>query len=421
MNYQEALKYIEGVSWLGSRPGLSRISELLSRLGNPQDALKYVHVAGTNGKGSTCAMLASVLRAAGFRTGLYTSPYLWSFNERMRVNGAAISDEALAETVSELAAAAEGMEDKCTEFELITAGAFLWFKHEKCDVVVLEVGLGGRLDATNVINCPECAVITNIGLDHTEILGDTTEKIAFEKAGIIKGGPTVSYEQTPEVAAVLRAACESRGSDLRFADFSDIIRHADGVRGQEFSLGDGARYKLPLLGEHQLRNAATALAALDVLRERGWRISDSALRRGLRTVCWPARFEVVMERPWFVVDGGHNPQCVETTAENLRRYFPERRRVLLIGVLADKDWRAMLDILAPAAEAFVAVTPDSPRALPAEELCAELQKYGKPAIWREGIREGVVAAMGLAGRDGMVCSVGSLYMAGATRDCFGLH
>ncbi|HBR09067.1 MAG TPA: bifunctional folylpolyglutamate synthase/dihydrofolate synthase [Clostridiales bacterium] len=421
MTYEEALNFIRGVSWLGSKPGLTRIRELLARLGNPQDSLKFIHVAGTNGKGSTAAMLASILRAAGYRTGLYTSPYLHAFNERMQIDSAPVSNAALAEVVGELAAAADGMPDPCTEFELVTAAAFLWFKKEKCDIVVLEVGLGGRLDATNVIKSPECAVITNIGLDHTAVLGNSVEEIAFEKAGIIKGGPVVSYAQEPAVSSVLYGAAEMAGSPLRFVDFSRIESLSDSLSGQVFRVGGGTEYSLPLLGANQLKNAATALCAVESLRESGWKLPPEAVRRGLKTVAWPARFELITRNPYFIVDGGHNPQCMASTAENLMKYFPDAWRVLLIGVLADKDWQAMLDIIAPAADAFVAVTPMSPRALPAKTLCAALQKYGKHAIARERISDGVAAALNLAGRDGVVCSVGSLYTAGPVREYFGLY
>lgn len=420
MTYEEALKYIEGVSWMGSKPGLERERELLRRLGDPQDALKFIHIAGTNGKGSTAAMLASVMQAAGFRTGLYISPYLYRFNERMQVDGEPVSNDALTTVVEAIAAAAEGMEDPCTEFELVTAAAFLWFKQEKCDIVVLEVGLGGRLDATNVIQSPECAVITNIGLDHTAVLGDTVAKIAFEKAGIIKGGPVVSYAQVPEVASVLYGAAELAGSDLRFADFAAIESLTDDLSGQTFRIG-GRTYTLPLLGVNQLKNAAVALCAVTALRKAGWAVPDKAVKRGLAAVRWPARFELVHMDPYFIVDGGHNPQCFETTAENLEKYFPDAWRVILIGVLADKDWEAMLDIIAPVAGAFVAVTPDSPRALPAETLYAALQKYGKHVVARKSITAGVDTAISLAGLGGVVCSVGSLYMAGAVRAKFGLY
>ena len=421
MDYQEALRYIDGVQWLGSRPGLDRVTELLHRLGDPQKRLKFIHIAGTNGKGSCAAMTASVLKAAGYKTGLFTSPYLFRFNERMQINGEPIEDETLASLVTEIRPQADAMDDHPTEFELMTAAALLWYEQERCDIVVLEVGLGGRLDATNVIEHPELCIIMNIGLDHTEILGDTVEKIAAEKAGIIKpGADCVLYEQEPGVMDVVRRACAERGAALTVADFSQIRPEFDSLDGQVFTYR-GEAYAIPLLGAHQRKNAAVVIEAVGALRRRGWQIEQEALEHGLYATSWPARFELVADEPPFVVDGGHNPQCAQTVADNLAAYFPDRRHVLLIGVLADKDYPAMLDILAPQADAFVCVTPDSPRALPAEELARVLAAYGKSAQACGSIQEGVAAAQDAAGADGMVCAVGSLYMAGAIRACFGLR
>ena len=419
MDYKEALQYIDGVSWLGSRPGLRRVTALLHKLGDPQNRLKFVHVAGTNGKGSCAAMLASVLKAAGYRTGLFTSPYLFRFNERMQINGEPIGDEALAELVTEIRPLADAMEDHPTEFELMTAVALLWYLREHCDIVVLEVGLGGRLDATNAIPAPECAVIMNIGLDHTAILGDTVEKIAAEKAGIIKPGTEVAlYQQTPGVEAVVREKCAAVGARLHTADFSQIAPEFDSLEGQVFTYR-GQPYAIPLLGSHQLKNAAVVLEAVEILRARGWSLPQDAVEHGLYAVSWPARFELVREEPPFVVDGGHNPQCAETVADNLRRYFPGQKHVLLVGVLADKDYAGLFDILDPAADEYVCVTPASTRALPAAELAKFLGRYGKPVTVCEDIPAGVEAAAAAAGEDGVACAVGSLYMAGAVRACFG--
>lgn len=420
MDYAEALKYIEGVSWLGVRPGLERVRALLERLGEPQRELKFVHVAGTNGKGSASALMAAALTAAGYKTGLYTSPHLLRFNERMRLDGEEIGDGELAELIGGLAEAARGLEEPCTEFELVTAAALLWFARRRADIVVLETGMGGRLDATNVIPRPECAVIMNIGLDHTAVLGDTVEAIASEKAGIFKGGAAVSYYQEPGVAAVLRAAAARTGTELRFADFSLIEPLGSSLEGQNFRFA-GGEYSIRLLGRHQLRNAATALTALAALRERGWVLPEEAVRRGFAGAAWPARFELVSRSPLFVVDGGHNPQCVRATAGAIREYMPGGRCVLLMGVLADKDWRGMLDILAPVAEGFVCATPDSERALPAGELAAELRRRGLRAEDGGEIPRAVERARELAGPAGAVCSVGSLYMAGAVRACLGLR
>ncbi len=420
MDIREALAYIDGTQWFGSKPGLSRTEELLEKLGRPQDGLKFVHIAGTNGKGSCAAMLASVLKAAGYRTGLYTSPYLFRFHERMQVNGEQISDGELAELVTRLRPLAEAMADHPTEFELITAAALRWFADRRCDIVVLEVGLGGRLDATNVIAAPEAAVLMNIGLDHTAVLGDTLEQIAAEKAGILKPGcEAVAYQQRESVLEVFRQKAREVGAGLRVADFSRLAPEFDSLEGQSF-LYKGEPYALSLLGEHQLRNAAVVLETVEVLRARGWRISRDAVEHGLYAAVWPARFERVSEEPPFIVDGGHNPQCAESVRDNLLHYFPASRRVLLVGVLADKDYPALFEILNQAADEWVCVTPASPRALPAAELGAYLERFGKPVTVCESIPEGVETVRERAGEDGMACAVGSLYMAGAVRACFGL-
>lgn len=420
MDYDQALKYIEGVSYLGVKPGLERVSALLGRLGHPERKTRFVHVAGTNGKGSTSVMTASALSACGYKTGLYTSPHLARVNERMRLDGAEIPDGEFARVVSALASAAEGLAEPCTEFELLTAAALLWFAEAGADIAVLEVGMGGRFDATNVIPRSECAVITNIGLDHTAVLGDTVEAIAAEKAGIFKGGRAVCYDLPDNVYAVLRAAAERTGTALTRADFSLLEPLADSIEGQRFRF-EGEEYSIRLLGAHQLKNAAVALTALDTLRRSGWDLPAEGVRKGLAAAVWPARFELVERAPLFVVDGGHNPQCVAATAEAIRRYMPGGHCVILMGVLADKNWSAMIDILADVAEGFVCAAPDSPRALPAADLGAELLRRGLHAEVCSSVPEAVEAAKALAGPDGAVCSVGSLYMSGAVRECFGLR
>ena len=420
MTYQEALAYIDGVRWYGSKPGLERTEVLLDKLGNPQKDLKYIHVAGTNGKGSCAAMTASVLKAAGYRVGLFTSPYLFRFTERMQINGREIPEDILAALVAEIQPLADAMEDHPTEFELMTAAALLWYQRERCDLVVLEVGMGGRYDATNIIDAPEAAVIMNIGLDHTAILGDTVEQIAGEKAGIIKkGSDVVLYQQQESVQAVVRAKCEAEGAALHIADFTQIRPEFDSLDGQVFSY-KGDAYAIPLLGDHQLRNAAVVIELAQVLRRRGWHIAQEDLEHGLYAVSWPARFELVHEEPCVIVDGGHNPQCARAVADNLLRYFPEQRRILLVGVLADKDYPALFEILNEAADAYVCVTPDSERALSAEDLAEHLHRFGKPVTVCGDMREGLDAALAQAGPEGMVCAVGSLYMAGELRACFGL-
>ena len=418
MDYKEALAYINGVAFFGSKPGLTRIRELLEKLDNPQTGLKFVHIAGTNGKGSCAAMTASVLKAAKYKTGLYTSPYLYRFNERMQINGKEIPDDVLAELVGRVKPIAEAMEDHPTEFELMTAVALLWYQQEKCDIVVLEVGLGGRFDATNIIESPEAAVIMNIGLDHTAILGDTLEQIAFEKAGIIKKGcDVVLFQQSEGVTEVVRRRCEEEGATLRIPDFSQIHSEFDSLYGQSFTY-KGEAYALPLLGAHQLKNAAVVLELAEVLRARGWKLEQSDVEHGLYAVSWPGRFELLSDEPLFVVDGGHNPQCAQTVADGLRRYFPDKRRILLLGILRDKDYAEVTDILDPVADEYICITPSSGRALPAAELAEHLKRYGKPVTVCDSIKDGVSAALDRSDGDSVVCAVGSLYSVGEIRACF---
>ena len=418
MDYKEALAYINGVAFFGSKPGLTRIRELLEKLDNPQTGLKFVHIAGTNGKGSCAAMTASVLKAAKYKTGLYTSPYLYRFNERMQINGKEIPDDVLAELVGRVKPIAEAMEDHPTEFELMTAVALLWYAQEKCDIVVLEVGLGGRFDATNIIDAPEAAVIMNIGLDHTAILGDTVEQIAFEKAGIIKRGcDVVLFQQSEGVTEVVRRRCEEEGAKLHIPDFSEIHSEFDSLYGQSFTY-KGEAYALPLLGAHQLKNAAVVLELVEVLRNRGWKLEQSDVEHGLYAVSWPGRFELLSDEPLFVVDGGHNPQCAQTVADGLRRYFPDKRRILLLGILRDKDYAEVTDILDPVADEYICITPSSERALPAAELAEHLKRYGKPVTVCDSIKDGVSAALDHSDDDSVVCAVGSLYSVGEIRACF---
>ena len=422
MTYKEALEYISSVERFGSRPGLSRITELLERLGAPHKGMKFVHIAGTNGKGSCAAMTASVLKTAGYKTGLFTSPYIFRFNERMQINGKQIEDDVLAEIVEKVKPAAESMEDHPTEFELMTAAALLWYKQENCDIVVLEVGLGGRFDATNIIDAPEAAVIMNIGLDHVSILGDSVEQIAFEKAGIIKPGcSVVLYQQSEAVTDVIRRRCEEEDASLRIADFSEIKPEFDSLMGQSFRYMDEI-YALPLLGSHQLKNAAVVLELVDVLRARGWKLEQSDVEHGIYAVSWPGRFELINDEPEFIVDGGHNPQCAQSVRDNLLHYFPGIYRVLLVGVLKDKDFESLADILNEAADEYVCISPSNPRALPAAELADSLEKYGKRITVCTSIEDGVETAMDIAaGKNGMVCAVGSLYSVGEIRAYFELY
>ena len=417
MNVNEAIAYIHSVFWKGSVPGLERTQELLAKLGNPEKSLKFVHIAGTNGKGSTAAMTASILRKAGYRTGLYTSPYIYRFHERMQVDGVEISDEDLIAVTEYVKPFADSMEHMPTEFELVCCIAFEYFKRKGCDIVVLEVGMGGALDATNVIETPEVAVITNIGLDHTEVLGDTIEAIAETKAGIFKeNGRAVIYRGVPSVEAVFERICAEKNISLKKADFDSLKRLSHGLEGQTFDCGARKNLMLPLLGEHQLHNASVVLSIADSLIEAGWKISEENIREGLRDVSWPGRFDIVSRDPLFIIDGGHNPQCIEALAKNIEDYLSDKRVIALTGVLADKDYADMYRPIMPMIEQFVCVTPPNPRRLAADQLALYLQNAGAKATACETIEDGVKKAIELAGDDGMVLCFGSLYSIGSIRD-----
>ena len=413
MTLQEALHYIHAVCWKGSIPGLERINALLDKMGHPERALKFVHVTGTNGKGSTCAMVASVLRAAGYRTGLYTSPYIIRFNERMQINGEMIPDKELCQITEEIKPLADSIFEQPTEFEMVTAIAFAWFARRQCDIVVCEVGMGGEFDATNVIGAPEAAVLCNIGLDHTEVLGDTLEKIAATKRGIIKPGcDAVLYRSTPSVEAVVAQRCRDVGTALHTVDFAGLQLCERSLAGQIFDYGALTGLHLPLLGEHQLHNAAVTLTTLAVLQKRGWHISEEQLRQGLSQVTWPGRFQIIRHEPLFVIDGGHNPQCIQALAKNIEDYLPGRPLTILTGVLGDKDYHCMYRSVAEHAVEFITVTPDNPRALTAAELAGYLSSFGKPVTACGSVAEGVQLALAHAGRDGTVLCYGSLYLLG---------
>ena len=418
MNYEEALEYIHAVQWAGHKPGLSRTRTLLAALGDPHKTLKFVHVAGTNGKGSTAAMLASCLQAAGYRVGLFTSPFINRFNERIQINGEQIPDEALVQLVEQVRPAADAMTDIPTEFEIITALGMLWFAEQKCDIVVLEVGLGGTLDSTNVIDPPECAVITALGMDHVKELGPTLADIAAAKAGILKpGSPAVSYGGVPEADAVIARVAKEQHAPLTVVDFSKLRFDGGDLDEVTFDFDGLDGVRLPLIGSYQPRNAAVAITALRVLRGRGWDIPEQAIRKGLETVKWPGRFELLRHAPAFVLDGSHNAHGMRATVQSLRDRFPGEKFVFLLSIMADKDVDEMLDLLAPLAKRFVTVAAHTPRALPAETLAEAIRTRNIPAEAAPCIEEGVARAVELGGQ-GPVCALGTLYFSGEVREAF---
>ena len=415
MNYKETLDYINSVRLNQWKLGLSRTRELLNMLGNPQDNLKFVHIGGTNGKGSTSAMIESVLRAAGYRTGLFPSPFIEEFRERIRVSGRLIPEEDLCRITAKVKAAADSMEDEPSHFEIVTAIGMLYFDEMKCDIVVLEVGLGGEFDATNIIKAPEVSVLTNIGLDHTDYLGTSLEEIARTKSGIIKNGtPVVLYPNTAEVMDVVYGICKERGCELHIVDFGRIQSAAADLSGQTI-IWDGRKYRLRLTGEYQMRNAATALTTLEILQRKGWKITDEDISKGLESAEWPARFELLGTDPVFILDGGHNSQCAEAVAESLDKYLPDTKITLVIGMLRDKDYEAALDILLPYAEKCYCLTPDSSRAINAEDLAAVIREKGGASECFNTAEEALTKCFY---ESRPVLAFGSLYLAGEIRKAY---
>lgn len=429
----DPIAYLQQPRWSAMRLGLDRVRALLEGLGRPQDRTRFVHVAGTNGKGSVCAYISSVLRESGYRTGCLTSPFIERFEEQIRVDGECIAPDELLRATLAVREVADAMDDHPTEFELVCAVALLHFAQSACDIVVLEVGLGGRWDATNVIELPDVCVITRIGLDHTELLGDSAQAIAREKAGIVKCGTSVvTCPQEYDAREVLEDICVERQVNLVVMDESqldveplrlglesndacDVVATASGGAScmRRFSY-KGLLFETALLATYQPYNAALALEAVDALRRRGWNLPEQAVRDGIAAARWPGRFEVVCERPLVIVDGGHNLQGAQALAESLREVLPGVRPVFVVGTLKDKDYRGMMREVASLGSFFVTVTPDNPRALSAEHL-AETIRAMQPAdavggvVTARTMREAVAMALDHAGEAGVVCAFGSLY------------
>ena len=432
MTEKEAIEYIENQSWSKTRLGLDRSRQLMSLLGDPQKKLRFVHVAGSNGKGSACAMIAGILADAGYRVGFYSSPYLQSFNERIKINGNNISGKDLAFVVEKVKSAAEQMTDHPSQFELVTAAGFLYFLKEKCDIVVLEVGMGGEFDATNVIDAPQAAVIMNIGLEHTQYLGNTIEEIARTKGGIIKKGcPVVCYDSDKRAVEEIKSICKRQKASLIIPDFSQIKPEGSDLKtafltGKSVSLPafqhfsyKGESYDIRLLGGHQLRNAVMAIETAKLLSKKYKKITKEAIARGLSRVEWPGRFEILGTDPLFILDGGHNPQCAGAMKDALREFSGDSRFIFLLGVLADKNYDEIIDEIGSLAERFICLTPDNDRAMPADELAKHLKGRGFAAESAPDIKSGIDAAYALMSKNentarGIV-AFGSLYLAGVVR------
>ena len=382
-------------------------------LGDPQKELKFIHVAGTNGKGSFCSMLDSILRRAGYRTGMFTSPYIKYFNERICFDGAPISDEELAEVTSYVRPFADSMEEKPTEFELITAIGFEYFRRRGCDVVILETGMGGRLDSTNIIEAPLLSVITGIALDHTAYLGDTIEKIAYEKAGIIKKDCPALFGGNDESAlSVIRDYADEVGAPLYVTDRGSIRNVRTTLDGTSFDFEELSDIRLGLLGLYQPYNAANVKTAVDILNKTGaMQIPSEAVYEGFSEARWHARFELIGTDPTVIYDGAHNPEGIAAAVRSIKAYFPDKKVYVLSGVMKDKDYNCIAADLSTVASRAFTVTPDNPRALDARDYASVLSAHGINAAPFDTLEDGLSSALDAArSNDTPLVCLGSLYM-----------
>ena len=420
MNCNEAIEYIHSLEKFGINPGLERIRALCDELGNPQKKLKIIHVAGTNGKGSTSTMISNILRKNGYSTGLFISPYVTDFRERIQYNGNMIEKHELAECVEKVKSAIDVISAKGlhpTEFEAITAAAFAYFEKKKCDFVVLEVGLGGRLDSTNVIEAPFVSVITSISLDHTAILGDTIEKIAAEKCGIIKfGAQTVAYPfQDSDAMAVIEKTCSERCCNLTVPDVSRLSISEEKLEGTSVCY-DGIEFMLPLAGEHMVYNACTAIEAVRALSKLAVDISEKAIVSGIESSIMPGRMELIKKRPIAILDGGHNEGCAEALSRFIKKHLQGKRIIMVSSMMADKDYLAYLSAVAPFADTFIATRVDMPRALKSDELMQSAMEYCNNCYDISDPVKAITAAINITQPDDALIVCGSFYLAGAIRD-----
>ncbi len=420
MNYEAALEYLHGTLKFGSIFGLDRITKLLDLMGNPQKKLKFIHIAGTNGKGSTTAFISNILLEAGYRTGMFTSPYIQRFTERIKVNNTEISNYELAEQVLKIKGKIEEMVsngyEHPTEFEIITAAAMEYFYIQNCDFVVLEVGLGGIVDSTNVIDLPEVSVITTISMDHMDRLGDTLGEIAAQKAGIIKqNGLVVLYPQEQEAEEVINKVAKEKNAKIHKVDFSTLSKKSFGLEGQIFEYKDFENIKIGLLGDHQMRNAAVAIDTCELLCNKGVAITHRNILEGLENTTWPGRLEIINENPLVMIDGAHNLEGGQALNSAMDKYFIQKKKIFIVGFLRDKDFKGIMDMLSSKADTIITVTPNNDRAVPSAELAKFLKIYSCTVIDGISIQNGLRIAVGLADKESVICAFGSLYMIGEIR------
>lgn len=418
MNYAEARVYLDEVSKYGSVLGLENMRELLGRLGNPQDDLKFIHISGTNGKGSVLAYLSTILSGGGYRTGRYISPTLFSYRERIQVDEQKIEKESLAHHVTAIAKAIEEMKAENagnpTAFEVETALAFLYFKEKDCDIVVLETGLGGALDATNIIKTTVMEVIAPISMDHMEFLGDTLEKIAMQKAGIIKPHTAVvSASQEPDAKKVLDHVCKENQCSMYMVDPAQITDVLYDVEEQQFSYKNWKNVKITLAGSYQILNAALALEGVEELRRLGYHLTDEQVRQGLYRAVWRGRFTLLSKNPAVIIDGAHNPGAAKELKHSLDLYFKGKDLYYIFGVFQDKDYQEVIRLTAPLAKHIITVqTPGNPRALPANELKEAVQAVNPSVEAAQSIQEAVKKSLQLAKNEDAIIIFGSLSFLG---------
>ncbi|BCN30303.1 bifunctional folylpolyglutamate synthase/dihydrofolate synthase [Anaeromicropila herbilytica] len=431
MTYEEALEYLKDTEKYGSVLGLDNIRGLLNMLGNPQNDLKFIHLAGTNGKGSTAAYIASILAESGYKVGRYISPVIFDYLERIQISekvenevqNSYITREAVSHYVSLLKEANDKMLAKGlhhpTTFEIETAMMFLYLRDEKCDIVVLETGMGGRLDATNVIETAVLSVITSISMDHMQFLGDTIEKITYEKAGIIKKEvPVVSYDQVPAARGVLKNRCEELSCNLRLADFTELKDVEHGLSGIKFSYKNYKNLKIKLIGENQVKNAATAIETIERLKLEGYTITEESVRKGLSQTVWRGRFEILHESPLFIVDGAHNEDAAISLRKSMELYLKDKHVTFIIGVFADKEYEKVIQITSSFADTIYTIDTDNKRALPSNQLAEVIRKYHKNVVDAKSVNVAIRKAMEEVAEDEVIIAFGSLSFLNQIYDYF---
>ena len=422
MNYQQAMDYIEEAKSYGYTMGLDHIRELCERLGNPQDKLQFIHVAGTNGKGSVSAMLSSVLKANGYKTGTYSSPSVFSYEEKMRFQGKPVTKTMLVKLLEQVKEAADAMEmdekGHPSVFEIETAAAFLYFVEKECDIAVLEAGLGGIEDATNIIKAPVLTVFASISLDHCDYLGDTIAKITEKKAGIIKAGcQVVTLKQLPESLKVLEKKAKELGCVIHVTDPASVKGVKQNLKKQTFTYKEFAKVEIPLLGNYQIANASIVLEAVMALQKAGRNLSEDKIRKGLLETEWPGRFTLIANKPVFMIDGAHNPDAAEKLVESIQYYFTNKRIIYIMGILKDKEYGKIIEKTCPLASMVITVaTQEKRRTMTAYELAQEVQKVNPNVTAVDSVEEAVEMSYLLAGKDDVIIAFGSLSYLGKLMD-----